>query len=263
MKNKSINSDLLIEQCGSTIKKYLENTDGLIIVIIDENLLIQGYNTPFLRMVTSRCFFKRVKNGEIKGQSILSFLMAESHAVFKNKDQNSNQPEDTPEDQSKVQPEVTDSYGDADRQDDSFIKTKLNFSINNSPSMTMNCYIFKTDTSTIIIGEHIILTDSHFMDKMSILNNEMANMLREIQHKNREIEQKNFEIEEKNRALEKAYSEIKTLSGIIPICMHCKQIRDDQGYWNRVEEYITKHSAAQFSHGICPDCMKKHYSEYL
>ncbi|MBF0211076.1 MAG: hypothetical protein HQK68_09345 [Desulfamplus sp.] len=251
MKNKSINSELLIEQYGSAIKKYLENTDGIIIVIIDENLLIQGYNTPFLRMVTSRCFFKRVKNGEIKGQSILSFLMAESRAVFNFENKNSNQPE------------VTDNYSDADRQDSSFIKTKLNFSINNSPSMTMNCYIFKTDTSTIIIGEHIILTDSHFMDKMSILNNEMANMLREIQHKNREIEQKNFEIEEKNRALEKAYSEIKTLSGIIPICMHCKEVRDDQGYWNRVEEYITKHSSAQFSHGICPDCMKKYYSEYL
>ncbi|MBF0112506.1 MAG: hypothetical protein HQK74_07215 [Desulfamplus sp.] len=251
MKNKTLNSKALIASYSNTLEQYLENTDGLIIVIIDENLLIQGYNTPFLRMVTSRCFFKRVKNGEIKGQSILSFLMAESHAVFKNKDQNSNQPE------------VTDSYGDADRQDDSFIKTKLNFSINNSPSMTMNCYIFKTDSLTIIIGEHIILTDSHFMDKMSILNNEMANMLREIQHKNREIEQKNFEIEEKNRALEKAYSEIKTLSGIIPICMHCKEVRDDQGYWNRLEEYIAKHSAAQFSHGICPDCMKKHYSEYL
>ena len=61
--------------------------------------------------------------------------------------------------------------------------------------------------------------------------------------------------------LEEAMSEIKTLSGIIPICMHCKEIRDDQGYWNQIEKFICEHSEAEFSHSICPDCAKKYYPD--
>ena len=55
--------------------------------------------------------------------------------------------------------------------------------------------------------------------------------------------------------LQKALEEIKNLQGIIPICMHCKQIRDDEGYWHRVETYIEKNSDAKFSHGFCPSCL--------
>ena len=56
--------------------------------------------------------------------------------------------------------------------------------------------------------------------------------------------------------------EVKALKGIIPICMHCKGIRDDKGYWNQLEKYITEHSEAQLSHGICEKCLKEHYPEY-
>ncbi len=55
--------------------------------------------------------------------------------------------------------------------------------------------------------------------------------------------------------------EITTLRGVIPICMHCKGIRDKQGDWNQLEKYIAEHSAAQFSHGICESCLKIHYPE--
>ncbi|PKN77035.1 MAG: hypothetical protein CVU52_02175, partial [Deltaproteobacteria bacterium HGW-Deltaproteobacteria-10] len=61
--------------------------------------------------------------------------------------------------------------------------------------------------------------------------------------------------------LQKALSEIKALSGMIPICASCKKIRDDKGYWNQIESYIKDHSEAQFSHSICPDCVKKLYPE--
>ena len=61
--------------------------------------------------------------------------------------------------------------------------------------------------------------------------------------------------------LRKALSEVKTLRGLIPICAGCKSIRDDKGYWNRLEAYIQKHSEAEFSHGICPDCMDKLYPD--
>lgn len=63
--------------------------------------------------------------------------------------------------------------------------------------------------------------------------------------------------------LRKALREIKTLRGILPICSSCKVIRDDQGYWKRLEAYIHEHSEAQFSHGLCPDCMRKLYPEYV
>jgi len=59
-----------------------------------------------------------------------------------------------------------------------------------------------------------------------------------------------------------AHKEIKQLRGILPICAHCKKIRDDNGYWNQVESYIQRHSEAEFSHSICPECAKKYYPEY-
>jgi PAS domain-containing protein len=62
--------------------------------------------------------------------------------------------------------------------------------------------------------------------------------------------------------LHQALIEIKTLKGILPICSFCKNIRDDQGYWSQVDDYISKHSAAKFSHGVCPDCLKKHYPKF-
>lgn len=59
--------------------------------------------------------------------------------------------------------------------------------------------------------------------------------------------------------LKKALSEVKTLSGLLPIYSHCKKIRDDSGYWQGVEHYIAARSDTQFSHGICPDCMRQFY----
>jgi hypothetical protein len=59
--------------------------------------------------------------------------------------------------------------------------------------------------------------------------------------------------------LEKANENRKILEGLLPICSACKKIRDDKGYWNRIEEYIRDHSEAEFSHGICQECAKKFY----
>jgi len=63
-------------------------------------------------------------------------------------------------------------------------------------------------------------------------------------------------------ALQQALKHIKTLQGIIPICSFCKKIRNDKGYWDQVEAYVGKHSQAEFSHSICPECMAIHYPEY-
>jgi PAS domain S-box-containing protein len=62
--------------------------------------------------------------------------------------------------------------------------------------------------------------------------------------------------------LQEALTSVKQLSGMLPICASCKKIRDDQGYWTQIEAYIRDHSEAEFSHGICPDCMKKLYPDF-
>ncbi len=65
----------------------------------------------------------------------------------------------------------------------------------------------------------------------------------------------------KVQELEVAMDHVKTLQGILPICMHCYKIRNDTQAWDRLETYITNHSDAQFSHSICPDCLAEHYPE--
>jgi len=65
------------------------------------------------------------------------------------------------------------------------------------------------------------------------------------------------------KELQSAGSDIKTLSGLVPICANCKKIRDDKGFWTQVESYIQERSHARFSHGICPDCMKKLYPNFI
>jgi DNA-binding NtrC family response regulator len=59
--------------------------------------------------------------------------------------------------------------------------------------------------------------------------------------------------------LRETLADVKTLSGLLPICASCKQIRDDKGYWHQVENYIQQHSAAVFTHGLCPKCSQKIY----
>ena len=77
------------------------------------------------------------------------------------------------------------------------------------------------------------------------------------------LQRKEFENEREKLILEyqAALSQVKQLSGLLPICSSCKKVRDDQGYWTRIEEYVSDHSDADFSHGLCPDCLKKLYPD--
>lgn len=86
-------------------------------------------------------------------------------------------------------------------------------------------------------------------------------LLHSIIHDITERKQAEASLKELISKLLKAIEEIKTLRGILPICANCKKIRDDRGYWEQVEAYVSKHTEVQFSHSICPDCMKKIYPE--
>lgn len=70
-----------------------------------------------------------------------------------------------------------------------------------------------------------------------------------IQHLNKTLAAKNSE-------LEKALAEVKSLQGIVPICSKCKKIRDDDGFWQRVEQYVSDRTGAKFSHSYCPSCLQ-------
>ena len=81
--------------------------------------------------------------------------------------------------------------------------------------------------------------------------------------RNQELEKLNAELSARTKELEEALANVKTLKGLVPICAYCKKIRDDKGFWDRVESYMEKHSELSFSHGICPECVKHHFPEYF
>jgi GAF domain-containing protein len=77
----------------------------------------------------------------------------------------------------------------------------------------------------------------------------------------KELIEAHLELLHTNCLLQDALIQVKTLQGMLPICAHCKKIRDDQDNWQPMESYISQRSGAKFSHGVCPDCLKEHYSD--
>lgn len=103
---------------------------------------------------------------------------------------------------------------------------------------------------------------------LKVLRQAKEGLARRVKERTAELEETNARLEAEMaertkliQELQAALSEIKTLSGMLPICASCKKIRDDTGYWNQIEVYIRDHSDAEFSHGICPDCVKELYPE--
>jgi HAMP domain-containing protein len=89
---------------------------------------------------------------------------------------------------------------------------------------------------------------------------ELARIFNSMVKKRRQIE---AERENLIRNLQAALEEVKLLSGFLPICTSCKKIRDDKGYWNQIEGYISTHSDVKFSHSVCPECAKKLYPDFV
>ena len=119
------------------------------------------------------------------------------------------------------------------------------------------------------LGFPILLPDGSSFGTICVLDNhenaytdkyeKLLRKFRDLIQADLEIIYMNNMLQDENKQLTDYISEIKTLRGILPICMHCKKIRDDKGYWNQVEAYIQKNSEASFSHGICKECAEKYY----
>ncbi|MFC1488737.1 response regulator [Thermodesulfobacteriota bacterium] len=101
----------------------------------------------------------------------------------------------------------------------------------------------------------------YFSGKKYLINSDRLQILDLLISTYEEALQKSQQLEKLNKELMEAIETIKTLQGILPICAHCKKIRDDKGYWNQIEAYIRDHSEAEFSHGICPECTDKFYPD--
>jgi hypothetical protein len=79
----------------------------------------------------------------------------------------------------------------------------------------------------------------------------------ELEDHNEQVKKQRDLLNRQKEELEAALARVKTLEGIIPICSYCHKIRDDQNSWLQMEQYISEHSEAQFSHGACPHCYEK------
>ena len=101
------------------------------------------------------------------------------------------------------------------------------------------------------------------MTGVCLLAVQNARTFESLQQTQAMLEQRNRTLDGLVEELKVALKQVKQLGGLLPICSSCKKIRDDQGYWNQIEAYIGDHSEVEFTHGICPDCAARLYSEFL
>ena len=121
----------------------------------------------------------------------------------------------------------------------------------------LHCRAVETGSGYLIFCERLLLTESRAIEQIGTLNNELINLQRETVKKNLLLEKLRRELNERITEIEATLARVRQLEGIIPICAYCKKIRDDQDDWHGLEKYISEHSEAQFSHGICPTCFEK------
>lgn len=118
-----------------------------------------------------------------------------------------------------------------------------------SSIMVIDKYFTAVSISMILFAVIHFLKSKYNEEKQKV---EQVNLL---------LNEKIAELEKSNTELKTALKDVHTLSGLLPICASCKNIRDDNGYWNQIENYISEHSSADFTHSICPDCAKKLYPD--
>ncbi|MFH1137991.1 MAG: hypothetical protein V1816_18120 [Pseudomonadota bacterium] len=123
-------------------------------------------------------------------------------------------------------------------------------------------HLFSLREGFLAVFEPIGSDDSSLAAKMSAINSQMALINREMHQKTAALERALREKEAALAELRNANLKIKTLGGLLPICSFCKNIRDDQGYWQKVEAFIAEQSPVEFTHGYCPDCLRKHFPDF-
>lgn len=124
---------------------------------------------------------------------------------------------------------------------------RLQFTVPGGTACVLACRLYAVGERRLLLGDAFAPTESEAIRTMSQLHGEVINLGRDLDRRNRE--------------LQRALDEIKVLRGILPICMYCKRIRHEDGNWQRLEEYISQHSEAKFSHGLCSECTRTHWPD--
>jgi len=116
------------------------------------------------------------------------------------------------------------------------------------------------------MGYPILLPDGNIFGTICVHDSKPNEYSDDIDHlilSFRKVIESHFALAKQAKELKDKIDEIQLLKGIIPICSHCKSIRNDKGYWQEIEEFNRKHPDAHFSHGLCPECAKKHYPDLV
>lgn len=127
-------------------------------------------------------------------------------------------------------------------------QVRLTFNLDQFMPETIMVNSIRHKGGWLIMGEPGGVSGDEALKRISSLNNELANL--------------NRELVKRNRQLEDARKKIRVLGGLLPICSYCKAIRDDEGYWKKLESFITQNSEAVFSHGICPKCFLERFPDF-
>lgn len=145
--------------------------------------------------------------------------------------------------------------------------TRLIHERNPTPVVVLTAYETSEllqEASSAGVGAYLVKPPNpHDIDRAITIALARFKDMMELRRLNAELQQRYKERDKLVQELQAALAKVKTLSGLLPICASCKKIRDDQGYWNQIEVYIRDHSEAEFTHGLCPDCARKHYPEYF
>jgi ketosteroid isomerase-like protein len=126
---------------------------------------------------------------------------------------------------------------------------------------------WKISHSSISIPYHLVREGEVYpmkevTNRTQILERLVDQRTAQLHQANAVLEREVAERRQTEAALQKALAEIRTLHGLLPICMHCKMIRDDRGHWTPVEVYVGERTGAEFSHGLCPQCLATHYPDH-
>jgi chromosome condensin MukBEF ATPase and DNA-binding subunit MukB len=128
-----------------------------------------------------------------------------------------------------------------DRSEERLIHIGNSFGLPQSFFFTFKCFT-----------DHIIAFGRLDSEELEMMRKEILGLNQELNNLNRMLQKKNSQLQE-------TLDHVKTLQGIVPICMHCHNIRNDKQIWDKIDKYLAEHTDAEFSHGICPDCAEKYY----
>lgn len=117
------------------------------------------------------------------------------------------------------------------------------------------------DFGTLVVDN--VLFPQHIEDYLNLILSitSVCGLTIENARRHQKLKDTEKKLRKEKEKLEEALAQVRTLSGLLPICSYCKKIKDDSGYWNQIEQYIHEHSGVQFSHSICQDCAQKHFPD--